>query len=102
MSTNKLCINKFGLLMHRFLSCATHRVGGIPEVLPERFLYFVQPDAASIEAGLAEAIEDVADGRRPAKRECHEVGAGAILDNVNRNSDEARAILEIWRETNTS
>ena len=85
--------------MHRFLSCATHRVGGIPEVLPERFLYFVQPDAASIEAGLAEAIEDVADGRRPAKRECHEVGAGAILDNVNRNSDEARAILEIGRET---
>ena len=99
MSTNKLSINKFALLMHRFLSCATHRVGGIPEVLPERFLYFVQPDAASIEAGLAEAIEDVADGRRPAKRECHEVGAGAILDNVNRNSDEARAILDIWRET---
>ena len=49
------------------------RVGGIPEVLPPRFLYFVQPDAASIEAGLAEAIEDVARGRRPDKRECHEV-----------------------------
>ena len=88
-----LSINKLALSMHRFLSCATHRVGGIPEVLPERFLYFVQPDAASIEDGLAEAIEDVADGRRPAKRECHEVGAGAILNNVNRNSDETRAIL---------
>ena len=57
------------------------KVGGIPEVLPERFLYFVQPDAASIEAGLAEAIEDVAAGRRPAKRECHEVGrVNIILD----------------------
>ena len=58
------------------------KVGGIPEVLPERFLYFVQPDAASIEAGLAEAIEDVAAGRRPAKRECHEVNIIQFLTNV--------------------
>ena len=65
---------------HPFSSCSARRVGGIPEVLPERFLYFVQPDAVSIESGLAEAIEDVADGRRPAKRECHEVGASVILD----------------------
>ena len=65
---------------HPVSSCSARRVGGIPEVLPERFLYFVQPDAVSIESGLAEAIEDVADGRRPAKRECHEVGASVILD----------------------
>ena len=67
-------------LPHSFSSYSARRVGGIPEVLPERFLYFVQPDAVSIESGLAEAIEDVADGRRPAKRECHEVGASVILD----------------------
>ena len=63
------------------------KVGGIPEVLPERFLYFVQPDAASIEAGLAEAIEDVAAGRRPAKRECHEVKI--ILDQSTTTSSIA-------------
>ena len=47
------------------------RVGGVPEVLPERYIYFSIPDASAIESALAEAIEDVVAGRRPSKEECH-------------------------------
>lgn len=54
------------------LAVVSTKVGGIPEVLPERYMYFVQPDVDSIEAGLVEAIEDVVAGRRPTKTECHE------------------------------
>ncbi len=54
------------------LSVVSTRVGGIPEVLPERYMYFVEPDADSIAKGLVDAIEDLIKGRRPAKTECHE------------------------------
>jgi hypothetical protein len=49
------------------------KVGGIPEVLPEGFIYFVEPDIASIEAGLVTAVWDVIHNRQPSKEECHSV-----------------------------
>lgn len=37
------------------LTVVSTRVGGIPEVLPERFIYFVEPEVDSIERGLGRA-----------------------------------------------
>jgi hypothetical protein len=42
-------------------------------VLPEGFIYFVEPTIASIEAGLVKAVLDVIHNRQPSKKECHEV-----------------------------
>jgi glycosyltransferase involved in cell wall biosynthesis len=47
------------------LSVVSTAVGGIPEVLPEQFIYFVQPSVGSIQAGLERAVEDVITGNRP-------------------------------------
>lgn len=47
------------------------KVGGIPEVMPDKFIYFVEPEIESIENGLQRAINDVIRGKRPAKDECH-------------------------------
>jgi len=47
------------------LSVVSTAVGGIPEVLPEQFIYFVEPSVGSIKTGLEEAIEDVITGNRP-------------------------------------
>ena len=38
------------------------QVGGIPEVLPEEYIQFVEPDASSIEEGLCLAVERVISG----------------------------------------
>jgi hypothetical protein len=47
------------------LSVVSTEVGGIPEVLPEQFIYCVQPSVCSIQAGLERAVEDVIRGYRP-------------------------------------
>eukprot|EP00092_Neocalanus_flemingeri_P035612 GFUD01038765.1.p1 GENE.GFUD01038765.1~~GFUD01038765.1.p1 ORF type:complete len:425 (+),score=155.39 GFUD01038765.1:899-2173(+) len=47
------------------LSVVSTAVGGIPEVLPDQFIYFVQPSVGSIKAGLERAVEDVITGDRP-------------------------------------
>ena len=47
------------------LSVVSTAVGGIPEVLPEKFIYFVEPSVSSIQAGLVTAVEDVITGNRP-------------------------------------
>jgi len=47
------------------LSVVSTAVGGIPEVLPENLIYFVEPSVLSIQAGLVKAIEDVLKGQRP-------------------------------------
>eukprot|EP00095_Tigriopus_kingsejongensis_P003802 maker-scaffold1359_size45765-snap-gene-0.8 protein:Tk03802 transcript:maker-scaffold1359_size45765-snap-gene-0.8-mRNA-1 annotation:"n-acetylglucosaminyl-phosphatidylinositol biosynthetic protein" len=54
------------------LTVVSTKVGGIPEVLPEEFIYFVQPNVDHIEAGVVKAIQDVIAGRRPTKKHCHE------------------------------
>ena len=55
------------------LLLVSRQVGGIPEVLPEGFIYFVEPDISSIEAGLLKAVNDVITNRQPSKEECHSV-----------------------------
>ena len=47
------------------LAVVTTAVGGIPEVLPERFVYFVKPTVVSITEGLCRAVEDTVAGLRP-------------------------------------
>jgi hypothetical protein len=47
------------------LSVVSTAVGGIHEVLPEQFIYCVQPSVGSIQAGLERAVEDVITGYRP-------------------------------------
>ena len=41
--------------------------------MPEGFIYFVEPNIASIEAGLVKAVNDVIKNRQPSKEECHSV-----------------------------
>jgi len=47
------------------LAVVSTAVGGIPEVLPEKFIYFVEPTVESICTGLERAISDVVAGKRP-------------------------------------
>ncbi len=47
------------------------KVGGVPEVLPSKYIYFAEPDPADIETTLCSAIEDLLAGKRPSARECH-------------------------------
>lgn len=54
------------------LTVVSTKVGGIPEVLPEKFIYFVEPDVLSLESGVVQAIEDVIAGQRPTKKACHD------------------------------
>ena len=56
---------------------ASTRVGGIPEVLPPRFIRFAAPDAGDIERALGETLEAVIDSDgedkgRPTAKECHQ------------------------------
>jgi len=48
------------------------KVGGIPEVLPQEYIHFVEPDADSIEQGLVVAVEKVIGGVHPSKEEVHD------------------------------
>ena len=41
------------------------------QVLPDKFIYFVEPDVHSIEAGLSEAIADILADKRPDRADCH-------------------------------
>merc|ERR1719244_1864895 len=59
------------------LAVVSTAVGGIPEVLPEKFLYFVEPSVKSIQSGLEKAIEDVIVGARPSPFECNKFVAAA-------------------------
>jgi len=59
------------------LSVVSTAVGGIPEVLPEKFLYFVDPSVKSIQSGLERAIEDVIAGARPSPSEGNKFVAAA-------------------------
>jgi len=59
------------------LSVVSTAVGGIPEVLPEKFLYFVEPSVKSIQSGLEKAIEDVIVGARPSPLEGNKFVAAA-------------------------
>ena len=55
-----------------FFSSVFIKVGGIPEVLPGKYIHFVEPEVNSIEKGLIDAIEKVIAGKQPSKKECHE------------------------------
>ncbi len=75
-------------------------MGGVPEVLPERFIYFSAPDASAIESALSAAVEDVVAGRRPSAAECHRFVRGAynwaeVADRTERVY--ASAVLEKCR-----
>jgi len=59
------------------LSVVSTAVGGIPEVLPEKFIYFVDPSVKSIQSGLEKAIEDVIAGDRPSPFEGNKFVAAA-------------------------
>ena len=48
------------------------KVGGIPEVLPEELIHFVEPDASSIEDGLITAVKRIIEGQHVSKRDAHE------------------------------
>merc|ERR1719312_2197018 len=48
------------------------KVGGIPEVLPEELIHFVEPDASSIEDGLITAVKRIIGGQHVSKRDAHE------------------------------
>ena len=54
------------------LTVVSTAVGGIPEVLPHKFIYFVEPRVESIVSGLSRAVEAVLAGRRPHPGEGHE------------------------------
>ena len=48
------------------------QVGGIPEVLPEEYIQFVEPDASSIEEGLCLAVERVISGQTSTREDAHQ------------------------------
>ena len=54
------------------LTVVSTKVGGIPEVLPEKYIQFVEPEVGSIELGLVEAVNRVLERKQPSRRECHE------------------------------
>lgn len=54
------------------LTVVSTSVGGIPEVLPEEFIYFVQPDPEDILRGLTTAIDDFLAGKRPSPERCNQ------------------------------
>jgi len=66
-------------------------VGGIPEVLPPKFIYFVEPTVASIVAGLSRAVEDVVEDKRPDPRECNE-----FVKNAYNWRDVARRTRDVY------
>lgn len=55
------------------LTVVSTKVGGVPEVLPEGFIDFVEPDPQSIETGLVKAVWNVIKNNRPSKEECYNV-----------------------------
>ena len=54
------------------LTVVSTKVGGIPEVLPSKYIHFVEPEVSSIEKGLIDAVEKVITGNQPSKKECHD------------------------------
>jgi len=54
------------------LAVVSTDVGGIPEVLPDEFVYSSKPRVDSVATALETAVLDVANGRRPDRRRCHE------------------------------
>jgi phosphatidylinositol glycan class A protein len=95
------------------LTVVSTRVGGIPEVLPERYIYFVEPDISSLEDGLCSAVRDVIAKKRPSKSECHAftkeaynwhnvaertelVYSGIVSDRAPAKSTLARKVRNLW------
>ncbi|XP_023335323.1 N-acetylglucosaminyl-phosphatidylinositol biosynthetic protein isoform X2 [Eurytemora carolleeae] len=54
------------------LTVVSTSVGGIPEVLPSRFIYLVDPNLDSILQGVYTGIQAVITGTRPSATECNE------------------------------
>ena len=65
-------------------------VGGIPEVLPEKFIYFVEPTIDSIVVGLERAIKDILGGSRPDSWQCNSFVSHAY--NWRRVAERTEAV----------
>ena len=50
------------------LTVVSTKVGGIPEVLPEKYIRFVDPEVNSIENGLVKAVEEVIGKKHALKK----------------------------------
>ncbi|CAH0721418.1 unnamed protein product, partial [Brenthis ino] len=55
------------------LKVVSTKVGGIPEVLPERMIYLTEPNVSSIVAGLELAMKDLKDGNVLCPFECNKM-----------------------------
>ena len=72
------------------LAVVSTAVGGIPEVLPEKFIYFVEPTVDSIVVGLERAIRDVVGGLRPDPWQCNSFVSHAY--NWRRVAERTEAV----------
>ena len=72
------------------LAVVSTAVGGIPEVLPEKFIYFVEPTVESILLGLERAIKDVVNGSRPDPWQCNSFVSRAY--NWRRVAERTEAV----------
>lgn len=75
------------------LTVVSTAVGGIPEVLPPKFIYFVEPTVESIVQGLSEAIEDVIDDKRPGPEECN-----TFVKNAYNWRDVAKRTEAVYKD----
>lgn len=93
------------------LTVVSTKVGGIPEVLPERFIRFVEPEVYSIQTGLINAVEEVIARRQPSKQECHDFVKKTydwrnvaqrteivydLITNAEEKKDLARKVRNLW------
>ena len=72
------------------LAVVSTAVGGIPEVLPEKFIYFVEPTVDSIVVGLERAIKDILGGSRPDSWQCNSFVSHAY--NWRRVAERTEAV----------
>jgi len=54
------------------LSVVSTNVGGIPEVLPPRFIHLVEPNVDAILFGIKRAVKEIVDGTKPSAAECNQ------------------------------
>ena len=68
------------------------KVGGIPEVLPEPYIQFVEPEEQSIEDGLSLAVEQVIHNKHPSKEDFFEFVQNAYTwTNVTERTEAVYA-----------
>ena len=72
------------------LAVVSTAVGGIPEVLPKKFIYFVEPTVDSIVVGLERAIKDILGGSRPDSWQCNSFVSHAY--NWRRVAERTEAV----------